>query len=158
MSFSYQSAHPSSTLSSLEECIPPDIGRCYFAFALIKGDVCLVQVSHDTPAPALTTVDVKIFRHEFITIFRLLETKTLHPSNIFIIEPINEFHILYEEENETVFLARELVGRLQILSQQPQFSAGRTSRYSRQPASNKKEKEYQRKWKSQNDVIKTSCV
>ncbi|KAF8067505.1 hypothetical protein FPV67DRAFT_1492310 [Lyophyllum atratum] len=136
MSVSCQSAIPPTMLGPTacnmnNSCFPPVVNDGYFAFARIKGDVCLVQVSLDTPTSALTTVDVKIFRHEFITIFRLSETKTLHPADISIIEPINEFHTRYEEENETVFLARELMGRLQKMSERPRVKP-RTGRYSTQ--------------------------
>ncbi|KAF8231029.1 hypothetical protein L208DRAFT_1209509, partial [Tricholoma matsutake] len=89
----------------------------YFAFARVKDQICLVQVSLDTPMSALTTVDAKIFRHEFITIFRLSETKTLHPSDISIVELINDYHLRYEEENETVFLARELMDRMRMMTE-----------------------------------------
>ncbi|KAF9446439.1 hypothetical protein P691DRAFT_609392, partial [Macrolepiota fuliginosa MF-IS2] len=88
----------------------------YFAFASIKGDVNLVQVSYATPASALTTVDVKIFRHEFITIFRFTEARTLHPSDICILEPIDDQLTRYEEENDTVFLAKELMDRMRKLT------------------------------------------
>lgn len=137
MSVSCQSAIPSTTLgpttfSMKNNCMPPIVNGGYFAFARIKGIICLVQVSLDTPASALTTVDVKIFRHEFITIFRLLETTTLHPSDISIIEPIDDLHTRYEEENETVFLARELMGRLQKISEGPRTNLPRTGRYSTQ--------------------------
>jgi hypothetical protein len=88
----------------------------YFAFARIKGDLCLVQVSYATPPSALTTVDVKVFRHEFISIFRFAEYRTLHPTDITILEPINEQLTRYEEENETVFLARDVMERMRKLS------------------------------------------
>ncbi|KAG5637589.1 hypothetical protein H0H81_004040 [Sphagnurus paluster] len=119
-------------MSSSYMNIPPVVKGGYFAFARIKGGVFLVQVSLDTPTPsALTTMDVKIFRHEFITIFRHSETKTLHPADITIIEPIDEFHTRYEEENGTVFLARELMSRLQKMSDsRPRARPPRTGRYS----------------------------
>jgi len=102
------------------DSMPPVVRGGYFAFARIRGELFLVQVSSNTPAPsALTTVDVKIFRHEFVTIFRLLDMKTLHPSDISIIERIDECHTRYEEENGTVFLAREPMTRLQKLSRPP---------------------------------------
>ena len=115
----------------------------YFAFARINDEVYLVQgtlfshllkpfslkkthqhnpffslsVSCATPASsALTTVDVKIFRHEFITVFRFSEIKTFHPSDICIVEPIDDRWTRYEEENETVFLARDLVARLRMMA------------------------------------------
>ncbi|KAF8808858.1 hypothetical protein BYT27DRAFT_7255117 [Phlegmacium glaucopus] len=74
----------------------------YFPFAQIKDEVYLVQVSCATPVSALTTVDVKIFRHEFITIFRFSESKTFHPADICIVEPIDYRLTRYKEENETV--------------------------------------------------------
>jgi hypothetical protein len=86
-------------------------------------------VSLDTPTSALTTVDVKIFRHEFITIFRLSETTTLHPSDISIIELINDYHVRYEEENETVFLARELLDHLRKMTEKPRIQQARIGRY-----------------------------
>jgi len=88
----------------------------YFAFARINDEVYLVQVSCATPISALTTVDVKIFRHEFITIFRFSESKTFHPADICIFEPIDNRSTRYEEENETVFLARDLVARMRMMS------------------------------------------
>jgi hypothetical protein len=89
-------------------------------------------VSLDTPTSALTTVDAKIFRHEFITIFRLTETKTLHPADISIIELINDYHIRYEEENETVFLARELMDRMRKMTEKPPIPRTRIMRYGTQ--------------------------
>jgi len=76
----------------------------------------LLSVSCATPASALTTVDVKLFRHEFITIFRFAQNITLHPSDICIVEPIDERLTRYEEENETVFLARALMERMRKLT------------------------------------------
>lgn len=70
----------------------------------------------DTPLSPLTTVDVKIFRHEFITVFRFAEAKTLHPADISVIEHIEDLHTRYEEESGTVFLARELMGRMRKMS------------------------------------------
>lgn len=64
-------------------------------------------VSSVAPVSALMTVDVKIFRHEFI-IFRLSETKTLHPADIRIVEVIDEQMTRYDEEHETVLLAKDL--------------------------------------------------
>ncbi|RDB18613.1 hypothetical protein Hypma_014721 [Hypsizygus marmoreus] len=113
-------------------CTPPIIDGGSFAFAKIKGDVCLVQVSFATPASALTTVDVKIFRHEFITIFRHTETKTIHPSDIHIIEPIDDHHTRYEEENGTVFLAKELMCRMRKNAERIGWRQSRASRFSTQ--------------------------
>ncbi|KAF9527463.1 hypothetical protein CPB83DRAFT_768458 [Crepidotus variabilis] len=88
----------------------------HFAFARIQGELHLVQVSDATPASALTTVDVKLFRHEFITIFRFAGCRTLHPADINIIEPIETNLTRYEEDNGTVFLARDVMDRMRKLT------------------------------------------
>lgn len=98
---------------------PPSPARVdlgYFAFAYIRGVVNLVQVSSATPTSALTTVDVKIFRHEFINIFRLIEVRTLHPADISILESIDDNLTHYEEDKETVYLAKELITRVRTLT------------------------------------------
>ncbi|KAF5370399.1 hypothetical protein D9758_006906 [Tetrapyrgos nigripes] len=96
---------------------PPAVNGGYFAFARVKTDVCLVQVSSSTPTSSpLTTVDVKVFRHEFITIFRLSQTMTLHPSDLQILELIDDQLKCYEEDKETVFLAKSLTERLRTLT------------------------------------------
>jgi hypothetical protein len=87
----------------------------------------LSLASYATPASALTTVDVKVFRHEFISIFRFAEYRTLHPTDITILEPIDEQLIRYEEDNETVFLARDVMERMKKLS------TPRRSAFSMQP-------------------------
>jgi len=69
-----------------------------------------------TPASALTTVDVKIFRHEFVTIFRFSTAKAFHPSDIQIVEEIDDQLKCYEEDKETVFLAKEAMERLRKLT------------------------------------------
>ncbi|KAI0634821.1 hypothetical protein C8Q77DRAFT_1025322, partial [Trametes polyzona] len=94
--------------------------RPTFAFAQIKGDVCLVQVP-DVPAQgamssALMAADVNVFRHEFITLFRYSHSASVHPADMHILEPIAEHATLYEEDKGTVFLAREVVDRLQKLT------------------------------------------
>jgi len=105
-----------------------DVSGGHFAFARVKGDVCLVQVPLTTPS-ALNVVDAKIFRHEFITIFRHSETKTLHPADISIIEPINDYHVLYEEDSGTVFVARELLDRMRKMTEKPAPPRTRIGRY-----------------------------
>lgn len=91
----------------------------------------LFSVSCATPASALTTVDVKIFRHEFITVFRFSESKTFHPADICIVEPIDDRWTRYEEENETVFLARDLVARLRMMANPPPMGLSRRKQMQR---------------------------
>ena len=107
-----------------------------FAFAQVQGTVCLVQGTssrscttffseghHSVPhahqgsmSSALVPSDVHIFRHEFITQFRFSHSAALHPADLHILEPIDEAHTLYEEDKGIVFLARELMARLQKLT------------------------------------------
>lgn len=111
----------------------------HFAFANIKGDICLVQgtylaqisrtrlpminlvsalVALPTPgamSSALMASDVRVFRHEFITIFRYSHSATVHPADIHVLEPVDERGTVYEEEKGTVFLARDVMDRLQKL-------------------------------------------
>ncbi|KAJ7669419.1 hypothetical protein DFH06DRAFT_1180906 [Mycena polygramma] len=94
----------------------PSVDGGQFAIARVNGVIRLVQVSLATPASALTTVDVKIFRHEFIHIFRYLECKTLHPTEVHIIEMIDDHHKTYEQENDTVFLAKDVMERISRLT------------------------------------------
>jgi hypothetical protein len=105
----------------------------HFALARINGYVVLVQsqffslsllssstltslaVSNLAPesiSQALTSMDVRVFRHEFITIFRFSHCDSLHPSDVHILEHIDDAATLYEEENDTVFLAKEVVQKI----------------------------------------------
>ncbi|EKM76465.1 hypothetical protein AGABI1DRAFT_115798 [Agaricus bisporus var. burnettii JB137-S8] len=102
-------------------CIPADIDAGYFALASIGGKVVLVQVSYATPASALTTVDVKIFRHEFVKMFRFSEARTLHPTDISILETIDDNLTRYEQESGTVFLAKQVTDQMRRLTE-PRFS------------------------------------
>lgn len=60
--------------------------------------------------------DVRIFRHEFITIFRYSHCASVHPSDFQVLEVLDERFTAYEEEKETVSLAREVMTRMQRLS------------------------------------------
>ncbi|KAF8804578.1 hypothetical protein BYT27DRAFT_7008932, partial [Phlegmacium glaucopus] len=50
---------------------------------------------------------------EFTTIFRFSESKTFHPADICIVEPINDRWTRYEEENETV--SRQRPSRMRMM-------------------------------------------
>ena len=60
--------------------------------------------------------DVHVFRHEFITQFRFSHRTTVHPADMHILEPIADHSTLYEEDKGTVFLARDVMARMQQLS------------------------------------------
>ncbi|KAJ7911310.1 hypothetical protein B0H13DRAFT_1875839 [Mycena leptocephala] len=94
---------------------PPMTGN-----SCIDGAIWLVRVSLPTPASAFESapnlaaagVDLKVYRHEFIHIFRYLENRVLRPVDVHIIQRVDDRHRVYEEENETVFLAREVMEQM----------------------------------------------
>jgi len=51
--------------------------------------------------------------------FRVREIKTLHPTDVSIIERIDDVHAYFEEESGMVVLTREAVGRLRKMSAKP---------------------------------------
>ena len=65
---------------------------------------------------ALMASDVHVFRHEFITLFRYSHRAIVHPADMHILEPIDDSATLYEEDKGTVFLARDVLARMQKLS------------------------------------------
>ncbi|KAJ7199218.1 hypothetical protein GGX14DRAFT_468308, partial [Mycena pura] len=123
------------------ESAPPLSEDDWFAIARVNGAIRLVQgasalclfvlrpnvahaVSAATPASALTTLDVKIFRHEFIHIFRFLEARTLHPADVHILERIPPGDAAAAcDDDDTVFLARNVLARLSRLTAPPPRSA-----------------------------------
>ncbi|KAJ7835399.1 hypothetical protein B0H13DRAFT_1913589 [Mycena leptocephala] len=106
-----------SHLSSGQTISSADDGQ--FAIACIDGAIWLVRVSLPTPASAFESapnlaaagVDLKVFRHEFIHIFRYLENRVRRPVDVHIIQRVDDRHRVYEE-NETVFLAREVMEQM----------------------------------------------
>ena len=70
--------------------------------------------------------DIRVFRHEFITIFRYSHSTSVHPSDIRMLEDVPALGAVYEEENGTVFLAREGMERMQKLAAaaRPTFGMG----------------------------------
>ncbi|KAF8480427.1 hypothetical protein DFH94DRAFT_613421, partial [Russula ochroleuca] len=91
-----------------------------FALAQVHSDVCLVQVcsslAHEGCHSALSAVEAQIYAHEFITIFRYSHPALLHPSDIRILEWLDEQSVLDEEDKGTVFLARDVMERLRRLT------------------------------------------
>ena len=51
--------------------------------------------------------------------FRVREIKTLHPTDVSVIEHIDDLHAYFEEESGMAVLAREVVGRLRKMSAKP---------------------------------------
>ncbi|TFK49321.1 hypothetical protein OE88DRAFT_410565 [Heliocybe sulcata] len=128
-----------SDKASLEHISVVDItsapNLCQFALARIRGEVQLVQVSQHlsgSAASALAVVDVNVFRHEFISIFRYSHSTSLHPADVHIIEPVAAEHVLYEEDNGTAFLAKPVIERLRRASEPRRpVPTQRTSSYKR---------------------------
>lgn len=85
----------------------------FFAFAVIKGFVCLVQIT--TPRSMDSTsvlLDVSIFRHEFVSMWRYSHTVQLYPSEIGAFLALNTHSVRYEEDSGTIFLAKDLMCHL----------------------------------------------
>lgn len=114
---------PSSAHSAGPVSAAPSATSAPFAFAQIKGEICLVQLPNPLVPSPFIVCDVRIFRHELITIFRYSHSTSLHPSDIQIIELLDERTTLYEEDKETVFLSREAVSRMQRLVALSAYSA-----------------------------------
>ncbi|KAH9981430.1 hypothetical protein BGW80DRAFT_1454310 [Lactifluus volemus] len=106
----------SSSLSSSSDMMMPR----KFALAKVHDGVCLVQVcsslAHEGCHSTLTSVEAEIYAHEFITIFRYSHPAVLHPSDIRILEWLNEQSVLDEADKGTVFLARDVMERLRRLT------------------------------------------
>ena len=62
---------------------------------------------------ALMAADVHVFRHEFITLFRHSHDAAVHPADIRVLEVLGPAQAVYDADQGTVSLARDVVGRLQ---------------------------------------------
>jgi hypothetical protein len=82
----------------------------------------------------MTLIDIKMFKHELATIFRHVQSTTMHPRDVRVIERIGDELVRYEEDRGTVFLAKEIVERLRKLSMAANraASAEKYSRYNGQ--------------------------
>ncbi|KAF9788354.1 hypothetical protein BJ322DRAFT_625943 [Thelephora terrestris] len=92
--------------------------KSHFALAQINGDICLAQLPPSVPgsaASALSAVDVNVFVHEFINIFRFSHRTVLHPADIHVIDSIGDNWVRCEEENERVFLSKDVMERFSKL-------------------------------------------
>ena len=81
----------------------------------------------------MTLIDIKMFKHELATIFRHVQTTTMHPGDVRVIERIGDDLVRYEVDRGTVFLAKDIVERLRTLSMAATrvASAEKYNRYSR---------------------------
>ncbi|KAL1740975.1 hypothetical protein HDZ31DRAFT_46410 [Schizophyllum fasciatum] len=118
-------AAPPMTTSTTADACP----GASFAFATIKDAVHLVQVCPSTPLTGLTAVDVKVFRHDCVSVFRLAGTLAVHPADLRILEVLADEGTLYEEHSGTVFLAKENIDRLRKMTRpvQPHTARRRLS-------------------------------
>lgn len=103
------------------ELAPHSCNNFYFTHGKLTVASSTV-VPHTSPqggmSSALMVADVHVFRHEFITQFRYSHRATVHPADMHILEPIEDHCTLYEEDKGTVFLARDVMTRMQKLSMQ----------------------------------------
>ncbi|KAI6158561.1 hypothetical protein EDD17DRAFT_1423664, partial [Pisolithus thermaeus] len=86
-----------------------------FAFATIKGVVCLVQSESafvEFTDSTSVMLDVSIFRHEFVSMWRYSHTVQIYPSEIGAFVALDTQSVRYEEDSGTIFLAKDLMWRL----------------------------------------------
>ncbi|KAF9239338.1 hypothetical protein BU15DRAFT_46909, partial [Melanogaster broomeanus] len=99
-----------------------------FAFARVQGDVCLVQLvgQTDTGTSGTPLLDIPIFRHEFVSIFRYSHCARVHPAEVRVLESLDNHAVRYEEDSGTVFLAKDLMALLKrIMDASATLKAGR---------------------------------
>ncbi|KAG2068866.1 hypothetical protein BDR04DRAFT_734649 [Suillus decipiens] len=83
-----------------------------FAFARVKGDIYLVRLHPIQSNTSRESLGVVVFRHEFVSIFRYSHNLCVSPEDIRVLELLDEDQIRYEEDNGTVFLAKDLMTQL----------------------------------------------
>ncbi|KAH7882406.1 hypothetical protein F5I97DRAFT_1817100 [Phlebopus sp. FC_14] len=92
-----------------------DDSVAHFAFARVKGDVCLVQLVGQTHPESTTPpsfLDIPIFRHEFVSIFRYSHSAHVHSTEVRVLEPLDTHAVRYEQDSGTVFVAKDLMSHL----------------------------------------------
>jgi hypothetical protein len=94
---------------------PPPRAPYHFPVSFHINPVCS-SLAHESCHSALSAIEVQIYAHEFITIFRYSHPAVLHPSDIRILEWLDEQSVLDEEDKGTVFLARDVMERLRRLT------------------------------------------
>jgi hypothetical protein len=97
---------------------------------LVPYPVCS-SLAHEGCHSALSAVEAQIYAHEFITIFRYSHPAVLHPSDIRILEWLDEQSVLDEADKGTVFLARDVMERLRRLTDR-RWSIGSATRHPRE--------------------------
>ncbi|KAG1729726.1 hypothetical protein EDB19DRAFT_1742869 [Suillus lakei] len=83
-----------------------------FAFARVKGNICLVQLHPIQSETSRESMGILVFRHEFVSIFRYSHDLRVSPEDIRVLELLDEDRIRYEEDNGIVFLAKDLMAQL----------------------------------------------
>lgn len=73
------------------------------------------------PAGALLAASVRVFRHEFLTIFRFSHRARVHPADLRVLERLDG--AVADADADTVFLARGAMERMQRLVVQAQAQA-----------------------------------
>ncbi|KAK7684985.1 hypothetical protein QCA50_011820 [Cerrena zonata] len=116
----YSMSSPSSSPSSL---------RPSFAFAQIGDEIALVQLSQ--PFSSLLVSDIRVYRHEFLTIYRYSHNATVHPSDIHVLKRLDDLCTIGEDIPETITLPREIVSRFEGLSNNMKFQRMTTQSYRR---------------------------
>lgn len=136
----YSMSSPSSSPSS---------PRPSFAFAQIGEEIVLVQRMYHTsvcivtfvftdnpptslvsqPFSSLLVSDIRVFRHEFLTIYRYSHSASVHPSDIHVLKRLDDLCPADEDTPETITLPREIVSRFEGLSNNMKFQRMATQSY-----------------------------
>ncbi|KAI0316072.1 hypothetical protein OF83DRAFT_292886 [Amylostereum chailletii] len=111
-----------------------------FAIAQIRADeVCLLQLAPESCSLtstcfALSAVEANVYRHEFINIFRHSHRAILHPSDVRVLELIDDANVLHEEDKGTALLSRDVMERLRKLTDRRRTSGMGNPHGSRPPS------------------------
>jgi len=109
-------AHPPFLSAEHSGSVVPVV---HFAFVRLRGIVCLVRISSQAASSnvdsASILLDVSIFRHEFVSMWRYSHTAQIHPAEIKVLTVLDSHSVRYEEDSGTVFLAKHLMSHLKNL-------------------------------------------
>jgi len=88
------------------------------------------------PVQSETSLSILVFRHEFVSIFRYSHDLRVSPEDIRVLELLDEDRIRYEEDNGTVFLAKDLMARLRRIIDASNMIRSRRGKMGRRRPSN----------------------
>ena len=88
----------------------------WFMESLLTDFSIVPPSSPGSTSSALLAVDVNIFAHEFINIFRFSHQTTVHPADIQVVNTIDDDSVRCEEDSARVFLSKDVMERFSDLT------------------------------------------